>query len=101
MNNDMKIKITGFCLIKPGFLGNEQQILKNIPWHSHCNQCSFEWWAMLKTRRINHPININIMRDWLRTLIAGYAGYKWGGGCLGFIVVFGIVYWVLGQHGCH
>ena len=41
------------------------------------------------------------MRDWLRTLIAGYAGYKWGGGCLGFIVVFGIVYWVLGQHGCH
>jgi hypothetical protein len=27
------------------------------------------------------------MRDWLRTLIAGYAGWKWGGGCLGFIVV--------------
>ncbi len=28
------------------------------------------------------------MRDWLRTLIAGYAGYKWGGGCLGTIVDF-------------
>jgi len=43
------------------------------------------------------PININIMRDWLRTLLAGYAGYKWGGGCLGFIVVFAIVYWLLGH----
>ena len=32
------------------------------------------------------------MRDWLRTLIAGYAGWKWGGGCLGFFIVFGIVY---------
>ena len=41
------------------------------------------------------------MRDWLKTLIAGYAGYKWGGGCFGFIVVFGIVYWLLSQHGCN
>jgi hypothetical protein len=38
-----------------------------------------------------------IMRDWLRTLIAGYAGYKWGGGCLGTIVVFMLVYWALGH----
>jgi hypothetical protein len=38
--------------------------------------------------------NIN-MQNWLKTLLAGYAGYKWGGGCLGFIVVFGIVYLLL------
>lgn len=37
------------------------------------------------------------MRDWLRTLIAGYAGYRWGGGCLGGIVVFLLVYWALGH----
>jgi len=37
------------------------------------------------------------MRDWLRTLIAGYGAYKWGGGCLGTIVVFVIIYWALGH----
>jgi hypothetical protein len=37
------------------------------------------------------------MRDWLRTLIAGYAGWKLGGGCFGFIVVFVIVYYLLGH----
>lgn len=46
------------------------------------------------------PANYYTMRDWLRTLIAGYAGYKWGGGCLGSIVVFAVVYWLLGPHGC-
>jgi len=40
------------------------------------------------------------MRDWLKTLIAGYAAYKWGGGCLGTILVFVLVYWLLG-HGCN
>jgi hypothetical protein len=35
------------------------------------------------------------MNNWLRTLIAGYAGWRWGGGCLGFIVVFVIVYFLL------
>jgi uncharacterized membrane protein YdcZ (DUF606 family) len=37
------------------------------------------------------------MRDWLRTMIAGYAAYKWGGGCLGAVVVFAIVYFLLGH----
>jgi hypothetical protein len=37
------------------------------------------------------------MQNWLRTLIAGYAGWKWGGGCLGFIAVFAIVYFLLGK----
>ena len=40
------------------------------------------------------------MNNWLRTLIAGYAGWKWGGGCLGFLVVFGIVYFLLGHVHC-
>jgi hypothetical protein len=38
------------------------------------------------------------MRDWLRALIAGYAGWRWGGGCLGTIIVFVLVYWLL--QGC-
>jgi uncharacterized membrane protein YdcZ (DUF606 family) len=38
------------------------------------------------------------MRDWLRGLIAGYAAWKWGGGCLGTIVVFLLIYWLL--QGC-
>jgi len=40
------------------------------------------------------------MNNWLRTLIAGYAGWKWGGGCLGFLVVFGVVYFLLGHVHC-
>ena len=44
--------------------------------------------------------NIN-MRDWLRTLLAGYGAYKWGGGCLGTIAVFIILYWLLGHVGCN
>lgn len=37
------------------------------------------------------------MQNWLRTLIAGYGSYKWGGGCLGSIVVFLLIYWALGH----
>jgi hypothetical protein len=37
------------------------------------------------------------MQNWLKTLIAGYGGYKLGGGCLGFVVVFVIIYWLLGH----
>ena len=36
------------------------------------------------------------MKNFWRTLIAGYAGWKWGGGCLGFVVVFIIVFYLLG-----
>lgn len=46
-----------------------------------------------------HP-QYTIMKDWLRTLIAGYGAYKWGGGCLGTIVVFVLLYWLLGMTGC-
>lgn len=34
------------------------------------------------------------MNNFLRTLIAGYGAKKLGGGCLGFIIVF-ILIWVL------
>jgi hypothetical protein len=40
------------------------------------------------------------MNNWLRTLIAGYAGWRWGGGCFGFILVFVIVYFLLGHVHC-
>jgi len=37
------------------------------------------------------------MNNFFRGLIAGYAGWKWGGGCLGTIVIFIIVWAILGQ----
>jgi hypothetical protein len=36
------------------------------------------------------------MNNFFRTLLAGYGAYKWGGGCLGTIVVFLLIYWLLG-----
>ncbi|MES2331750.1 MAG: hypothetical protein V4539_19240 [Bacteroidota bacterium] len=41
------------------------------------------------------------MPNWLRTLLAGWGASKWGGGCLGTIVVFVILYWLLGHVGCN
>lgn len=40
------------------------------------------------------------MRGWLKTIIAGYAGWKWGGGCFGFIAIFVIAYFLLGKANC-
>lgn len=40
------------------------------------------------------------MNKLIRTLIAGYGAKKLGGGCLGTIVVFIIIYWALGYSGC-
>lgn len=37
------------------------------------------------------------MNNFFRTLIAGYGAKKLGGGCLGTIVVFVILYFLLGQ----
>lgn len=37
------------------------------------------------------------MPGWLRALIAGYGAQKLGGGCLGTIVVFVLIYWLLGH----
>jgi len=44
---------------------------------------------------------IFFMRNWLRTLLAGYGAYKWGGGCFGTILVFVILYWLLGHVSCN
>lgn len=33
----------------------------------------------------------------LRTGVAGFAAWKWGGGLLGTILVFVLVYWLLGM----
>jgi hypothetical protein len=40
------------------------------------------------------------MNNFLRALIAGYGAKKLGGGCIGTILVFVILYWLLGQSGC-
>lgn len=37
------------------------------------------------------------MPNWLRALIAGYGAKKLGGGCFGTIIVFIIIYVILGQ----
>lgn len=36
------------------------------------------------------------MNNFLRALIAGYGAKKLGGGCFGFILVFILIYWLLG-----
>jgi hypothetical protein len=39
-----------------------------------------------------------VMPNWLRALIAGYGAKKLGGGCLSTILIFVVLYWLLGQH---
>jgi len=40
------------------------------------------------------------MNKLVRGLIAGYGAKKLGGGCLGTIIVFFIIYWLLGNVHC-
>lgn len=40
------------------------------------------------------------MNKFFRALIAGYGAKKLGGGCLGTIIVFVIIYWLLGNVNC-
>jgi len=47
---------------------------------------------------LNSASKLSIMPNWLRALIAGYGAKKLGGGCLSTIVVFLVLYWLLGQH---
>jgi len=37
------------------------------------------------------------MNSFFKTLIAGYSAKKLGGGCIGMIIVFLIVYYLLGK----
>lgn len=36
------------------------------------------------------------MRNLIRALIAGYTARRFGGGCLGTIILFIIIFWLLG-----
>jgi hypothetical protein len=36
------------------------------------------------------------MNGLFKTLIAGYGAKKLGGGCLGTVIVFVIIFWILG-----
>ncbi len=36
------------------------------------------------------------MNNFFKTIIAGYGASKLGGGCVGTILVFVIIYWLLG-----
>lgn len=38
----------------------------------------------------------HIMRNLIRTGLAGAAAWKWGGGIIGTILVFLLAYWLLG-----
>jgi len=37
------------------------------------------------------------MNSFFKTIIAGYGASKLGGGCLVTIIIFVIIYWLLGQ----
>ena len=37
------------------------------------------------------------MRNLIRMLLAGWGAKKMGGGCVSFIIIFFILYWLLGH----
>jgi len=37
------------------------------------------------------------MKNWLKAGIAGIAAWKWGGGCISTILIFVLIYWLLGS----
>jgi hypothetical protein len=45
---------------------------------------------------LTHQEKLNIMRNWMRALIAGYGAKKLGGGCLSTVVIFVVIYYLLG-----
>jgi hypothetical protein len=47
------------------------------------------------------PETFTIMPNWLRALIAGYGAKKLGGGCISTILIFLVLYWILGRGGCN
>jgi hypothetical protein len=40
------------------------------------------------------------MNNFFRALIAGYGAKKLGGGCFSMIIIFVIIYWLLGYANC-
>ena len=49
----------------------------------------------LKSKTLTHTNKV--MNNIFKALIAGYGAKKLGGGCLGTIIVFLIIFWLLGQ----
>ena len=50
------------------------------------------------TPPLEHPSETSLlMNNLFRGLFAGAAAYKWGGGCLGTVLVFILVYTLLGH----
>jgi hypothetical protein len=45
------------------------------------------------------PQNL-FMNNFFRALIAGYGAKKLGGGCFSMIIIFVIIYWLLGYANC-
>jgi hypothetical protein len=37
------------------------------------------------------------MNNFLRGILAGYGAWRWGGGCLGTVLVFILIWTLLGQ----
>jgi hypothetical protein len=40
---------------------------------------------------------INIMNNFFRTLLAGWGAWKLGGGCLSTVLIFVVIYYLLGH----
>ncbi len=49
-----------------------------------------------------NPLNRKnlFMNNFFRALIAGYGAKKLGGGCFSMIIIFVIIYWLLGYANC-
>ena len=53
--------------------------------------------AVIVSGTIFYTILLNFyMQNWLRGLLAGAGAAKWGGGCVGTILLFLLFYWLLG-----
>jgi hypothetical protein len=60
--------------------------------HNAGKELRLSWHNIL----INIDLNKSNMPNWLRAIIAGYGAKKMGGGCIGTILVFVILYYLLG-----
>jgi hypothetical protein len=54
-------------------------------------------WHDFFEEAVNFIIKSTVMQNWLRTILAGAAAWKWGGGCVGTILLFLLFYWLLGH----
>lgn len=66
-------------------------------WTGNYKWCN-NWYYIPRTNSLNK--NYYSMNKLVRGLIAGYGAKKLGGGCLGTIIVFIIIYALLGNVHC-